>query len=172
MASAVKGEDGVVCVAQITGASGVRGELRLRAFTAEPEGIVAYGPVCDGAGRELFRLTLIRVAKAGIVARAEGIADRDAAEALRGMMLYVPRRRLPAPDEDEFYHTDLIGLEAVDISGRPCGRVVAVHNHGAGDLVEIADDDGPALLVPFTREAVPEIDLAQRRITVDPPTVG
>lgn len=172
MASAVKGEENVVCVAQIAGAHGVRGEVRLRAFTAEPEGVVTYGPICDQDGRELFRLALVRVAKGGVIARAEGITDRDAAEALRGMMLYVPRRRLPAPDEDEFYHADLIGLDAVDLSGRPCGRVVAVHNHGAGDLVEIAADDGAAVLVPFTREAVPEIDLGQRRITVDPPALG
>lgn len=161
----------LVCVAKVTGAHGVRGAVRLRCFTEAPQNVAAYGPVCDHAGRELFALTVTGPAKGGVIARVVGIEDRDAAEALAGLALYIPRDRLPEPDEDEFYEGDLIGLTAVDCSGAPRGRVVAVHDFGAGEIVEIAGD-GESLMLPFTRESVPEIDLTARRVVIDPPTLS
>lgn len=160
----------LVCVAAIAAAHGVRGALKLKSFTAEPESAVAYGPVCDEAGRELFSLRQIGQAGATLIVEAEGIRDRDAAEALRGMRLYVPRDRLPAvEEEDEFYHADLLGLDVVDGEGRPLGTVRAIHDFGAGDLLEIEGAGQPALVVPFTRAVVPVIDLAAGRLTVLPP---
>jgi 16S rRNA processing protein RimM len=104
-----------------------------------------------------------------VIAKAEGIEDRDAAEALRGLDLYVPRERLPATEEDEFYVSDLVGVDAVDPEGVVQGRIVAVHNFGAGDLIEVQPPQGDSQLVPFTRDSVPEIDLAARRAVVIPP---
>ncbi|MDF1587149.1 ribosome maturation factor RimM [Marinimicrococcus flavescens] len=160
---------GLVCLAVITTAHGVRGALKLRCFTEEPENVAAYGPLCDEHGHELFELEIVGRTKGGVIVRARGIDDRDAAEALRGTHLYVPRERLPEPDEDEFYVEDLAGLEAVSPSGEVRGKVLGVFNFGAGDVVEIVTPEGRPLLVPFTREAVPEVDLAARRMVVDPP---
>jgi 16S rRNA processing protein RimM len=162
----------MVCVAEVATAHGVRGALKLRCFTAEPESVVAYGPLCDADGEELFKVTLLHRVKGGIAVRFDGIDSREAAEALRGTLLYVARSRLPAPEEEEFYHDDLVGLEAVDREGRARGRVVAVHNFGAGDLIELRLPDGESLVIPFTREAVPEVDLAGRRVVVDPPPLA
>lgn len=159
----------LVRVAVVATAHGVRGALRLRCFTAEPAAVAAYGPVCDARGRELFKLRVIGAARDGVIAEATGVTSRDAAERLRGTELFVPRARLPEPGEGEFYHADLIGLEAVDRAGRPCGRVVAVLNHGAGDILEIAPERGDTILVPFTAAAVPEVDLARRRLVLEPP---
>ncbi len=159
----------LVCVAAVAAAHGVRGAMKLRCFTVAPESVAAYGPVHDEAGRELFPLEVIGRAKGGVIARARGIASREAAEALRGTRLYVPRDRLPEPDADEFYHEDLVGLAAVSRDGTPAGRVSAVYDFGAGDLIEVTGEDGTTLVLPFTREAVPEIDLAGRRIVVAPP---
>lgn len=161
---------GMVCVASVATAHGVRGALKLRCYTEDPESVAAYGPVFDAGGRELFRLTVIGRTKGGVIAKAEGIEDRDAAEALRGLDLYVPRDRLPATDEDEFYVSDLVGMEAVGQDGSVQGRIVAVHNFGAGDLIEVQPGEGDSRLIPFTREAVPEIDLVARRAVVVPPT--
>lgn len=158
-----------VCVAAVAAAHGVRGALKLRCFTEVPENVAAYGPVCDEHGRELFALEVIGEAKGGVLARASGVTTREAAEALRGTRLYVPRSRLPATEEDEFYHEDLVGLAAWDPAGRELGRVVAVLNFGAGDVLEIATPEGQSELLPFTRAVVPEIDLAAGRLTVVPP---
>jgi 16S rRNA processing protein RimM len=159
----------LVCVAVVATAHGVRGALKLRCFTERPASVAAYGPVCDRRGRELLTLRVIGTTKDGVIAEASGVTSREAAERLRGTELYVPRSRLPEPDEGEFYHTDLIGLEAVDRAGRACGRVVGVANYGAGDVIEIAPDEGETLLVPFTAAAVPEVDLAHRRVVIEPP---
>jgi 16S rRNA processing protein RimM len=159
----------LVCVAAVAGAHGVRGALRLRCFTADPASVAAYGPVRDREGRELFELTVIGRARDGVIATAGGIASRAQAEALRGVELFVPRASLPEPDEDEFYYADLIGLAVVDRAGAERGEVAAVTNHGAGDVLEIVDPQGRSHLLPFTRAAVPEIDLARRRIVIDPP---
>jgi 16S rRNA processing protein RimM len=159
----------LVCVAAVAGAHGVRGALRLRCFTADPAGVAAYGPVRDRHGRELFELTVTGLAKDGVIATASGIATREQAEALRGTELFVPRQSLPEPGEGEFYYADLIGLPVVDSTGADRGKVASVANHGAGDVLEIVDTAGRSLLLPFTRAAVPEIDLARGRIVIDPP---
>ncbi len=157
-----------VRVGRITAAHGVRGEVKIRCFTEAPEDVGAYGPLCDAQGRS-FRLLAIRPAKGPfVVARIEGVADRDAAEALAGRDLFVPRDRLPPPDEDEWYYSDLIGLTAVDPDGTSLGRVIAVHDFGAGDLIEIAPPSGKAFMVPFTAQCVPDIKLADGTITVIP----
>ncbi len=157
----------MVCVAQIGAAHGVRGAFRVRCFTELPESVAAYGPLCAADGRVLFELEIVGSTKGGVIARAPGIADRDAAEALRGTRLYVPRSRLPEPDEEEFYHEDLVGLVARDRTGSELGRVAAVHNYGAGDILEIATTAGASELVPFTRAAVPVIDLARGFLTIE-----
>jgi 16S rRNA processing protein RimM len=166
------GGSGMVCVASVATAHGVRGALKLRCYTEEPESVAAYGPVFDAQGRELFRLTVIGSAKGGVIARADGIDDRDAAEALRGLDLYVPRDRLPATEEDEFYVSDLVGMDAVDPNGDAQGRIIAVHNFGAGDLIEVQPAEGQSQLVPFTREAVPDVDLVARRAVIVLPQAG
>ena len=155
-----------ILLGRIAGAHGVRGEVLIKAFTERPEDIGAYGPLDDGAGRT-FAIEATRVTHKGVVARIAGIGDRSAAEALKGTALYVDRERLPAPDEGEFYHADLIGLAAVDPEGRPVGEVVAVHNHGAGDLLEVRlAESGRTELVAFTDAFVPKVDLAARRVVV------
>jgi 16S rRNA processing protein RimM len=158
----------MVCVATVATAHGVRGALKLRAYTEDPLSVAAYGPLHDERGRELFEVKVLHRNKDALVVRVEGIDTREAAEALRGQDLYVPRERLPRPDKDEFYHEDLLGLVAVDAGGGPRGRVVAVHNHGAGDLIEVAAAGGETFLVPFTREAVPEVDVAAGRVVIVP----
>ena len=157
----------MVCVAQIGAAHGVRGAFRVRCFTEAAESVAAYGPLCDADGNPLFELQIVGPTKGGVVASARGITDRDAADALRGIRLYVPRDRLPEPDDEEFYHADLVGLTARDRQGQELGRVTAVHNHGAGDILEIAVGDGDSLLVPFTRAAVPTIDVAGGFVEID-----
>ena len=156
----------MVCVAQIGAPHGVRGAFHLRAFTEDPANVTAYGTLCDEHGAPLFDLRLVGTSKGGLIATAPGITDRNAAEALRGVSLYVPRERLPAPDEDEFYHEDLVGLDAHDAAGRLLGRVTAVMNFGAGDILEIDLGEGRSELVPFTRASVPKVDLAARRVEV------
>jgi 16S rRNA processing protein RimM len=158
-----------ICVGVITGAQGVRGAVRIKSFTAAPEDGAAYGPVADETGERIFALRAIGRAKGVVIATISGIADRDAAERLKGVRLYVARDRLPAPGEEEYYHADLIGLAAVLRDGRALGRVRAVHEYGAGDSLEVTRDDGGTVLVPFTRAAVPEIDLAAGKVVIDPP---
>ncbi|MEM8789331.1 MAG: ribosome maturation factor RimM [Pseudomonadota bacterium] len=159
--------DGSVCVGAIAGAFGVRGEVRLKSFCADPAAIADYGPLTTEAGQS-FPLRLTRPVKGGFAARLEGVGSREAAEALRGTRLYAPRDRLPDPGEDEFYHTDLIGLSVLDPGGGAVGSVRAVHDHGAGDILDIARPDGSALLIPFTRAHVPNVDLAAGVVIVDP----
>jgi 16S rRNA processing protein RimM len=159
-----------ICVAQIGAPHGVRGEVRLKAFTADPLAVAGYGPLESEDGARRFRLAGLRPAKDMLVARIEGVHDRDAAEALRNIRLYVPRDRLPPPEADEFYHADLLGLVAFDTAGRRLGAVAAMQNFGAGDLIEIQPEGGRAsVLLPFTKAAVPEIDFLNRRIVIDPP---
>jgi 16S rRNA processing protein RimM len=159
-----------ICLGQIGAAHGVRGEVRLRSFTAEPEAITRYGALETEDGR-VIAIESLRAAKDHFVARLAGVRDRDAAEQLKNVMLYVPRDRLPEPAEaDEFYYADLIGLAVVDPAGQPLGSVIAVHNFGAGDLIEVRPETGGTTeLIPFDEAHVPTIDIAAGRIVVDPP---
>lgn len=159
-----------ICLGAIAGAHGVRGLVKVKCFTAVPENIAAYGPLADEGGTRRFRLRVVRKVKDGVLAAIEGIADRNAAEALRGTRLYIERAALPAPADDEFYQVDLIGLRAERSDGGMFGSVVALHDFGAGDLLEIRPADGGAtVMLPFTREVVPLVDLAGGRIVVVPP---
>ena len=169
MAGAAKGER--ILVGRIAGAHGICGEVLIKAFTERPEDIAAYGPLDDGGGRTV-EIETARVTPRGVVARIAGIADRSAAEALKGAALYVDRDRLPAPAEGEFYHADLIGLAAVDFQGHPLGEIVGVHNYGAGDLLELRlAAAGKTELIPFTEAFVPEVNLPARRVVVLLPAV-
>lgn len=159
-----------VCVGAVAGAFGVRGEVRLKSFCALPEAIADYGPLEDEAGARRFDVALDRPVKGGFAARLSGVETREAAEALRGVRLYAARDRLPALPDDEFYHADLIGLDVADPGGVILGRVRAVLDHGAGDLLEITrPGGGEPVLLPFTRANVPRIDLTARRLIADPP---
>jgi 16S rRNA processing protein RimM len=158
-----------ICLGQIGAPHGVRGEVRLQSFTAEPAAIATYGPLETEDGR-VFRIESLRPAKHAFVAKLSGIDDRNAAERLANIKLYVPRERLPQPtDPDEFYHADLIGLRAVDRAGRECGSVVAVHNFGAGDLIELRPPGGARTeLLPFDATTVPEVNVRGGTIVINP----
>jgi 16S rRNA processing protein RimM len=161
--------DDRVCVAAVSGAYGVRGEVRLKSFTSEPAAVAGYAPLTDDAGRS-YDLTLGAALKGGFAARLSGVSTKEAADALRGTRLYAPRDRLPALPDDEYYHADLIGLEVVDTGGAPLGRVRAILDHGAGDLLEVAPTgQSRTILLPFTLTVVPTVDIAAGRIVVDPP---
>jgi 16S rRNA processing protein RimM len=158
-----------VCVGQIAGAHGVRGLVRVKSFTEAPEAVTAYGPPTDESGRRVFRLELLSRQKGVWLARIDGVKDRNAAEALRNTRLYVDRAALPPTGEDEFYHADLIGLPAQRPDGSPLGTVRAIHDFGAGDVIELTGPDGRLITVPFTRAAVPVVDPAGGRLVVEPP---
>jgi 16S rRNA processing protein RimM len=156
-----------ICLGQIGAAHGTTGEVRLRSFTSDPNAISGYGPLETEDGRVLT-IESMRPAKDHFVARLSGIADRNAAELLTNERLYVPRERLPPTDDaDEFYHADLVGLSAVDPNGEAFGTVIAVHNFGAGDLIEVRRDGvSKTELVPFNTTHVPAVDIAAKRIVV------
>lgn len=159
-----------VCLGVIVGAQGVRGEVRIKPFTAEPADVGAYGPVSDKGAARTFDVKVRGQAKGVVIAALKGVLDRNAAEALKGTELYVDRARLPAPDdEDTFYHADLVGLAAEDADGKPVGQVAAVFDHGAGDVLDIRLADGKLITVPFTKAVVPVVDLAAKRIVVAMP---
>ncbi len=162
------GPDALICLGALAGAFGVQGDVRLKSFCAEPRDIFGYGPLVTEDGRS-FGAKLIKPLNGAFAARLSGIATREAAEALKGQRLHVPRARLPAPAEDEFYHADLIGMEVLDTGGGAFGRVHAVHDHGAGDLIEVLRPGLPVAILPFTRAVVPTVDVAARRMIVDPP---
>jgi 16S rRNA processing protein RimM len=166
-----KGEkDDRVCVAQIGAPHGVRGEVRLWPFTAEPMALPDYGVLESEDGAQSFEIETLRPAKDHLVARLRGVADREAAEQLTNTKLFVPRARLPAPDEDEFYHADLVGLPVFDADDQQLGTVTGVHNFGAGDLLEVQPAAGGAtVLLTFTQAVVPVVDVAARRIVANPP---
>ena len=158
-----------VLLGEIGAAQGLKGEVRLRSYTAEPAAIAGYGALEDEQGRTIEILSVRGTPKA-LVARIKGITTREAAEALTHTKLYVARARLPAREEEEWYHADLIGLAAIGRDGETVGTVVAVQNFGAGDLIEIKPAGGGAsVLVPFTRETVPEVDVEGGRLKVTPP---
>jgi 16S rRNA processing protein RimM len=158
-----------VCVGVIAGAHGARGAVRVKSFTAAPEDVARYGPLEDESGERHLSLRLIGNAKGVVIARIAGIADRDRAEAMRGLRLYLPRAALPPAADDEYYHADLIGLTAALADGTALGCVRAVYDFGAGDTLEIERPERPPALVPFTRAIVPVVDLAGGRIVIEPP---
>jgi len=160
---------GNVLLAAVIGAQGLKGEVKVKTFTEDPKALRAYGVLQDGSGKT-YEITAFRVTKPGeAVIAFKGISDRNAAEALRGTELFVARAALPATDEDEFYHADLIGLEAFDSEGRQVGKVAAIHNFGASDVIVIARPDGDEVMLAFTRETVPHIDIAGGRISIAVP---
>ncbi|WP_299360228.1 ribosome maturation factor RimM [uncultured Paracoccus sp.] len=157
-----------VCVGAIAGAFGVRGEVRLKSFCTVARDIATYGPLTTEDGSRSFDVQLTRPGAGALGARLSGVASREQAEALKGTTLWADRAALPALPDDEFYHADLIGLEVVDTGGVTLGRVRAIYDHGAGDILELLGPRG-TLLIPFTRAAVPTVDLAAGRIVADPP---
>lgn len=164
---------GRICLGVMVGAHGVRGLVKVKSFTEDPADVAAYGPVSDESGRRQWRLAVAGPAPGKsadvVLARVEGVQDREAAQALHGTRLYVARAALPAPEAEEFYHADLIGLRVEDSAGAVLGTVRAVENHGAGDLLVVARTDGRELLLPFTKAVVPLIDLAGGRLVAAPP---
>ncbi len=159
-----------ICVGAIAGSFGVKGEVRLKSFCADPEAIADYAPLYSEDGSRSFSPVITQKISNGFAARIPGIATREEAEALRGISLFADRDKLPALPDEEFYHADLIGLEVADTGGAVLGKVAAVLNHGAGDLLEVIRPDGAGtVLVPFTQAIVPTVDLNAGRIVIDPP---
>ncbi len=153
----------------VIGAQGLKGEVKVKTFTETPEKLGAHGPLHTRNGRK-FTVTGVRQGKGTAIVQFEGVASRDAAEALTGIELFVSRERLPETEAHEFYHADLIGLRAEDTEGRSIGKVTAIHNFGAGDVIEVERDDGQGeVLMPFTREIVPTIDIAAGRVVIAAP---
>jgi 16S rRNA processing protein RimM len=158
-----------ICVARIGAAHGVRGAVKLWTFTEDPLAVKRYGSLATKDGARRFEVTHAREAKGHLVATLKGIATREEAERLNGLELYIARDKLPETDADEYYHADLIGLAAVNAANEPIGRVIAIHNFGAGDIVEIAPPHGATMLLPFTNAVVPTVDLANGRVVIELP---
>jgi 16S rRNA processing protein RimM len=159
-----------ICVAQIGPAHGTRGEVRLKSFTADPMAVMDYGALETEDGTAAFEIESLRPAKRHWVAQLRGVHDRNAAERLANTKLFVPRDRLPTVETDEFYHADLIGRAAVTTDGRALGSVVAIHDFGAGDILELRQEGKrDTVMLPFTSATVPVVDIAGGRIVIDPP---
>jgi 16S rRNA processing protein RimM len=158
-----------ICVARIGAAHGVRGAVKLWTFTEDPLAVKRYGPLLTKDGAQQFEVATAREAKGHLVATLKGIDTREEAERLNGLELYIAREKLPATDEDEYYHADLIGLAAVTTANEPLGRVVAIHNFGAGDIIEIAPPQGSTMLLPFSNAVVPSVDLSGGRVVIELP---
>jgi 16S rRNA processing protein RimM len=159
-----------ICVARIGVAHGIKGEVKLWSFTADPAAVADYGPLESEDGTQRFEIEAMRPAKDHLVARLSGVRDRNAAERLANLRLYVARERLPAPAPEEFYHADLIGLRAESRDGAALATIVAIHDFGAGDLLELLPaGGGSTVLMPFTALTVPVVDIAGGRIVIDPP---
>ncbi len=156
-----------VCLGKIVGAKGLRGEIRVKSFTEYPEDIAAYGPVTTDDGRTLA-LSVSGTAKGVVVATVEGVEDRTAADALKGLNLFVDRSALPPPGADALYQADLVGLHVERTDGQILGKVTAFHNFGAGDMMEVEKQGGAVVLVPFTEAAIAEVDMDKERILVSP----
>jgi 16S rRNA processing protein RimM len=161
--------DARICVAKIGAAHGVRGEVKLWPFTEDPLAVLSYGPLTSKDGARHFEVVHARIAKDHLVATLKGIASRDDAARVNGVELYVARDALPETDDGEYYHADLIGLRAVDPQGGEIGTVTAIHNFGAGDIIEIAPPRGPSLLLPFTDAVVPSVDLKAGHVVIELP---
>jgi 16S rRNA processing protein RimM len=158
-----------ICVARIGAAHGVRGAVKLWTFTEDPLAVKDYGPLLTKDGGRQFEVTQMHEAKGHLVATLKGVASREDAERLNGVELYVAREKLPQTDDGEYYHVDLIGLAAVNGRDEPVGRVIAIHNFGAGDIIEIAPPGGATMLLPFSNAVVPTVDLAGGRVVIELP---
>ena len=157
-------------IGEIGRPQGLKGELRLHSYAGEPQAIARYGPLEDEEGTRRFEIEKMRSDAKGLVARIKGVSTRESAEALTGTKLYLSRALLPEAQEEEWYHADLVGLDALDEAGAKIGSVVAVQNFGAGDLIEIARaEGGPTMLIPFTRDTVPEVDVDGGWLKIVPP---
>ena len=155
-----------VCLGRIVGAHGVRGIVRVQSYAVNPDDLTAYGALSDASGARRFTLSVTGHVKGLLLACIEGVDDRNAAEALRGTDLHIARAALPTTEGEEFYHVDLLGLRAENAEGDALGQVSAIHDHGAGPIVEIQPPDGPSTFLPFTREHVPAIDIEAGRVVV------
>lgn len=164
-----KAPPGLICLGAVIGAHGVRGAVRIKSFAMNASDIAAYGPLQSEDGATRFSLTVRGVSRGAVLAEIDGIDRREAAEALQGTRLYIPREALPETDEDEFYHADLIGLSARTKDGKAYGVVKSIDDYGAGDVIEIERETEQSIFLPFTREIVPEIDLAAGSLVIDPP---
>jgi 16S rRNA processing protein RimM len=158
-----------VCVARIGAAHGVRGAVKLWTFTEDPLAVTRYGPLSTKDGARQFEVAQAREAKDHLVATLKGVTTRNEAERLNGVELYVARDRLPATGDDEYYHADLIGLAAITTSNEPLGAVIAIHNFGAGDIIEIAPPTGATIMLPFSNAVVPTVDIAAGRVVIELP---
>jgi len=159
-----------ICVGAIAGAFGVRGDVRLKSFCAQPEAIAAYAPLFTEDGTRSFTIKLLGSVPNGFSARVGGISTREEAEALKGTRLFADRSKMPPPEDDEFYHVELIGLDVIDAGGTLLGKIAAVLNHGASDILEVRGPNLPeTLLLPFTKAVVPTVDIAGGRVIVDLP---
>ncbi len=162
--------DDKICVGVISGAYGVQGEVRVKSFCAQPDDIETYSPLTSEDGVRSFALALIRPMKNGFVARIAEVATKEEADALKGTQLFARRAQLPVLPDDEYYYSDLVGLEVFDTGGTSLGHVKSVQNHGASDLLEVHQPGATAtVLLPFTQAAVPTVDLGAGRIVADPP---
>lgn len=166
-AAVAAGQPDRVCVGVVVGAHGIRGDIRVKSFTADPDHLTAYGPLFDEAGQKRFRLILVGRGKGVVICRAEGVDDRNGAEALKGTRFFLDRSALPPPEEDEFYHADLIGLPVTFADGEAVGEITGLYDFGAGDLLEIRRVGGALAMLPFTRAVVPVIDVAARRVVIE-----
>ncbi|MBV8239175.1 MAG: 16S rRNA processing protein RimM [Hyphomicrobiales bacterium] len=159
-----------LCIGVVVGAHGVKGAVRIKPFTEDPADLTSYGPLSTETGQK-WRLKGASIDGKGVVtAKIDGVEDRNQAEALKGAKLFIERGALPEAEEDEFYIADLIGLPAESLSGEPLGIIKAVFDFGAGEIVEVAGDQG-SILVPFTKAAVPVVDIKAKRVVIDPPVL-
>ena len=162
-------KDPLICVGAIGSARGLKGDVRVKSFTADPNAIGAYGPLTDETGTKTFEVKVIGQQKGMVLARIKGVDDRNAAEALNGQALYISRDSLPDTDEDEYYFSDLVGLKAIHVDGSDFGEVVEAEDYGAGAFLEVATKQHGRVLVPFTKACVPNVDLESGEVVIDPP---
>jgi len=159
----------LVCVGLIGSARGLKGELRVKSFTADAKALATYGQLTDESGERAFEVKVTGKHKDQLVVRITGVNDRTAAEALNGQKLYVERGQLPEPEEDEFYFSDLTGLDAELMDGTPFGQVIQAEDYGGGPFIEVKAPGHGSVLVPFTKAAVPQVDLKAGKVVIDPP---
>lgn len=157
--------EGMILIAEIGGASGIKGEVRIKLYSDDPAALTAYGPLLDAVGNS-YQIVRSRVSKSVFVCVLEGVSDRSTAETLNRTKLYIHRDKLPAPDDGEFYHIDLIGLNAIQDNGELLGIVTSVHDFGAGNIIEITPEDGETIMIPFSLAAVPKVNIADGFLTL------